>query len=111
MLASPTLEITTLQDICFWYALFANNVNNSTQIEYIIFMSDDYSSIIPIIYKSYEARKIVHFVLAGRLIASTDKFNSALALGTFVKYPFSSSVIPLTSSTDSKSHLAAIFKG
>lgn len=99
----PKLEESDRYAVGFSGASFANNYDQTTQLGYILFVRDGKHSSVPILFKSYKARRVVRSVLAGERIAFSDMFDEAHALVTELRRLLPHLNIPLTLLTDSKS--------
>ena len=75
-LVAKRLQLDTLRVIGFSDASFANNMDLTTQLGYIVFLGDGNSSVIPIYFKSYKARRVVSSAMAGEVIAFSDLFDT-----------------------------------
>ena len=107
----PTLDLQTLRIIGISDASFANNRDLTSQLGFLLFLTDETDSVIPLIFKSYKARRVTRSVLAAELIAFVDLFHQAFAMASDVgKFPCQKK-LPITLLTDSKSLFDILTKG
>lgn len=104
------LRKDSLRIVGFSDASFANNHDFSTQLGYILFLADDSSSVVPILFKSYKARRVTRSAMSGEVIAFSDLFDAAAALAAELKNILNQT-IPVQLLTDSKSLFDVISKG
>ena len=106
----PKLDINSLCILGFSDASFANNQDFSSQIGYIVFLSDKHRNSIPLMFKSYKARRVTRSAMSAEVIAFSDMSDAAITfsaeLGTLTDQK-----IPVQLLTDSKSLFDIISKG
>ena len=107
----PKLDMETLRIVGISDASFANNRDLTSQLGFIIFLSDTNDRVIPLLFKSYKARRVTRSVLAAELIAFVDMFDQAFALASDLGTFTSKRKLPITFLTDSKSLFDIIKKG
>lgn len=56
------------------------NKKFTSQLEYIVFVGDSNVQGVPIISRSYKARRMTQFILIVELIAFSNKFHGSLTL-------------------------------
>lgn len=74
------IDLASLHIVGFSDASFENNVDNSTQLCFFIFLRDSFNRASKIHFKSYKSRRIIHSVLYGELFAFADIFGIAQTL-------------------------------
>ena len=67
-LSFPTLNSNQLHIIGYSDASFANNMDQSSQLGYIILIGADTGNVIPITFKSYKARRVCRSAMAAETI-------------------------------------------
>lgn len=107
----PKLDKNSLKIVGFSDASFAGNRDFSSQLGYLIFLSDDSGSVCPVVFKSYKARRVTRSVMGAELIAFSDMFDAAFTLREELRALHPGSSIPLTLYTDSKTLFDVISKG
>lgn len=106
----PELDISTIRIIAYSDASFGNNLDLSSQLGYIIFLTDASSNVIPIHFKSYKSKRLCRSVLAAEVIAFADVFDCAFTLSNEISSLLNRN-INLDIFTDSKSLFDIISKG
>jgi len=76
----PKLDKSSLRIIGFSDSSFANKADFSSQLGHTCFLGDVSDSVIPISFKSYIAKRITRFAMAGEFIAFNDFFDVASTL-------------------------------
>ena len=95
-LDQDSLRITTHSD-----ASFSNNDDNSSQIRFIILLSDATNNCAILRYSSYKSRRIARSSMAAETFAFADAFDAAYAIKFDLEKLLNKS-IPLLMLTDSK---------
>ena len=103
-LDEKTLRITAYSD-----ASFANNTDLSSQLGYIIFLSDASQRCNVVAYRSYKSRRKTRSVLGGEVLAFADAFDASYALRRDLEKMLGKA-IPISVLTDSKSLFDIITK-
>ena len=93
----PSLKMKVYAD-----ASFANNPDYSSQLGYLITLSDDHDRCHILAYASYKSRRVTRSVLGAEVYAFADSFDLAYALKVDIECIVGSR-IPLHMFTDSKS--------
>lgn len=106
----PKLNIETLRLIGFSDASFGSNRDLSSQLGYVVFLGDDSSNVVPIIFKSYKARRVTKSPMSAEVIAFADMFDAAVALKTELQWILGRT-IPVQLFTDSLCLFKIISKG
>ena len=107
----PKLDKDTLKVVGYSDASFAMNMDNSSQLGYIVFICGGKGNVIPIHFKSYKARRVVRSAMAAELISFGDMFDLAFTLAEELRSLHPHNVIPVSLYTDSKSLFDVISKG
>ena len=107
----PQLDLDSVKVIGYSDASFANNRDLSSQLGYVVFMVDDQNHAIPIVYKSYKARRVTRSVMAAELIAFSDLFDVSYTLSQELRLLHPTAAVPVHLFTDSKSLFDIISKG
>lgn len=68
----PKLDDKTLRLVGFSDASFANNRNLSTQLGYIILLTDAHGNCVPVLFNSYNSKRINRSKMEGEVIAFAD---------------------------------------
>lgn len=76
----PKLHRSSLRIVGFSDASFAKNSDLSSQLGYVIFLGDQSNNVVPIVFRSYKARRITRSAMDGEVIAFSDMFDYAIAL-------------------------------
>lgn len=105
------LDPSSFEIIGFSDASFAGTRDFTSQLGYIIFVSDKSGSVIPMLYKSYKARRVTRSVMGAEMIAFSDTFDAAFTLRKELEYLQSGTQIPIKLLTDSKNLFDVISKG
>lgn len=92
-------------------ASFASNCDHTSQLGYNVFLMDCSSNTIPIVYNSYEARRVKRSVLAAELIAFSEAFNASYTLAKDMEKLFERKKVTVQVLTDSKSLFDITSKG
>lgn len=74
------LEAKSLKIFGFSDASFANNHDQSSQLGYIIFLGDRSGAVVPLLFRSYNARRITRSAMSGEIIAFSNMFDFAIAI-------------------------------
>ena len=106
----PQLDQSSVKLIGYSDAAFANNFDLSSQLGYIILLTDKNNAAIPISFKSYKSKRVTRSVLSAEVIAFADLFDQAFTLRSQLEHAINRSV-PLHLMTDSKSLFDIISKG
>lgn len=111
MLQFFELELKFLKIIGFSDASFARNRDLTFQLGYIVSVGDSKNYVVPLLFKSYKARKVNRSVKGAEMIVFCNMFDAALALRNELKFLHPGSEISLNLLTDSKTMFDVIFKG
>jgi Reverse transcriptase (RNA-dependent DNA polymerase) len=76
----PKLDLKTLRLQVYSDASYANNDDGSSQLGYIIFLTDATGRCQPIFWSSHKSRRVRRSVLGSETMALADAFNTAYAL-------------------------------
>lgn len=106
----PQLDKRSLQLLGYSDASFASNHDLSSQLGYIILLSDNTDKVIPIAFKSYKAKRICRSAMAAEVIAFSDMFDAAHTLASELQ-TLTSRITPLQLFTDNKSLFDTISRG
>lgn len=104
------LDMESLQIVGFSDASFVNNYDLSSQHGYVILLVNDTNQAAPIVFRSYKARRVTRYVMPGKIIAFSYKFNYAIDLTNELSQMLKKR-IPLQLLTDSKCLFDVISKG
>jgi hypothetical protein len=96
------LNTNTLRIVAYSDASFANNADLSSQLGFVIFLSDASRKCNVINYRSYKSRRVTRSVLVGEILAFADAFDCAYTLRKDIEQMLGRKV-PLSLLTDSKS--------
>jgi Reverse transcriptase (RNA-dependent DNA polymerase) len=103
------LDINTLRIVAYSDASFANNADLSSQLGFVIFLSDASRKCNVFNYRSYKSRRVTRSVLGGEILAFADAFDCAYTLRKDIEKMLGRKV-PLSLLTDSKSLFDIITK-
>lgn len=106
----PKLNLQSLRIIGYSDASFANNNDFTSQLGYIVFIADKHDNAIPLIFKSYKAKRITRSAMSAEVIAFSDMSDTAITLGQEIEILVNQKV-PVQLLTDSKSLFDVISKG
>ena len=106
----PKLDRSTLRNVGYSDATFANNPDLTSQLGRIILLMDKTDSAIPVTFKSYKSRRVTRSVLSAEVIAFADLFDDAFALRSQMEQA-TNRAVPMHLMTDSKSLFDIISKG
>ena len=109
--AIPKLDKDALRVVGFSDASFAGNMDFTSQLGYICFLADESDAAVPIIFKSYKARRVSRSVMAAEVISFSDMFDTCYTLAQDLKPMLRNTKIPIQLYTDSKSLFDVISKG
>ena len=73
----PKINVESMQVIGVSDASFATNRDATSHIGYILFIADAERNVIPILFKSYKARRVTRSVIVAELVAFSDMFDAA----------------------------------
>ena len=76
----PQLILPNVKVIGYSDASFGNNMDLSSQLGYIILLTDSSNQAIPIHFKSYKAKRLCRSAMAAEVIAFADLFDTATTL-------------------------------
>ena len=107
----PKLELDSLRVIGFSDASFASNADFTSQHGYISFLADASNNAIPIIMKSYKARRVTRSVMAAEVIRFSDMFDVCHTLSEDLRTLIKDKFIAAELYTDSKSLFDVISMG
>ena len=107
----PKLELECLRVIGFSDASFASNADFTSQLGYICFLADASNNAIPIILKSYKARRVTRSVMAAEVISFSDMFDVCYTLSEDLRTLIKDKFTPVHPYTDSKSLFDVISNG
>ena len=105
----PRLCRKSLRIVVYCDASFANNDDMSSQMGYIVFLTDAQNRCAPLSYKSIKCKRVTRSVLAAEAIAFAEGFDQGYALKCNLKELLGTNV-PLTLMTDSKTLFDVITK-
>jgi len=105
----PKLDKDTLRICVYSDASFANNEDLSSQMGYIVFLTDASNRCAPMAYKSVKCKRITRSVLAAEAIAFAEGFDQGFTLKNDLRESLGRDV-PLTILTDSKTLFDVITK-
>lgn len=63
------LDLKSLKIVGFSDAAFAGNRDSTLQLGYIVFVGDSKNYVVPLLFKSYEARRLTRSVRGSEMIA------------------------------------------
>jgi hypothetical protein len=105
----PILDQDTLRIFVYCDAYFANNEDMSSQMGYIVFLTDGQNRCAPMAYKSVRCKRVTRSVLAAEAIAFAEGFDQGYTLkNDLQELPVRN--FPLTILTDSKTLFDVITK-
>jgi hypothetical protein len=105
----PRLDLNTLRILVYADASFGNNEDLSSQMGYVVFLTDDQNKSAPMSYKSVKCKRVTRSVLAAEAIAFAEGFDQGYALKNDLRESLQRRV-PLTMFTDSKTLFDVITK-
>lgn len=76
----PVLDRDTLRLKCYSDASYADNADGSSQLGYIIFLSDASEVCQPLAWSSHKSRRMTRLVLGSETMALADSFNMAYSI-------------------------------
>jgi hypothetical protein len=103
------LDINTLRIVAYSDASFANRADLSSQLAFVIILSDASRKRNVINYRSYKSRRVTHSVLGGEILAFAEPFDCAYTLRKDIEKMLGRK-LPLSFLTDSKSLFDIITK-
>lgn len=106
----PKLDRSTLRIVGYSDASFSNNRDLSSQLGYVVFLTDRTNTAVPIVFKSYKSKRITKSPMSSEVIAFADMFDAAVALKTEIEWILGQH-IPVQLLTDSKCLFDIISKG
>lgn len=109
-LRAPKLDKKSLKLVGFSDASFANNHNPSTHLGYIIFLVDSSYKVVPLVLKSYKARRKKKSAFSGLVIAFSDMLDYSIAFSEDITNTVNKR-IPVQIISDSKFLFDMICKG
>ena len=86
----PQLDPSSVKLIGYSDAAFANNFDLSSQLGYIILLTDKNNAAIPISFKSYKSKRVTRSVLSAEVIAFADLFDQAFTLRSQLEHALNS---------------------
>lgn len=95
------IDRKTLKVVGFSDASFANKADLTSQMGYVCLLTDDSSSAIPIVFKSYKARRVTRSVMAAEEISFSDMFDTCYTIGQDISKVMDMN-LPMQLFTDSK---------
>lgn len=107
----PKLDPKSLRVVRFSDASFAGNQGFTSQLGYLVFLSEKSDNIAPVILKSDKARRVTRSVLGAELFAFRDMFNGAYTPDEELSYLLPESALPVHLFTDSKNLVELISMG
>lgn len=105
----PTLDKDILRIQCYSDASWANNEDGSSQIGYIIFLTDASGACQPITWSSHKSRRKIRSTLGRETMALADAFDVAYSLKHYMQR-IKGKRVPITIFTDSLSLFDVISK-
>jgi hypothetical protein len=105
----PRLGLDTLRILVYADASFGNNEDLSSQMGYVLFLTDDQNKSAPMSYKSVKCKRVTRSVLVAEAIAFAEGFDQGYALENDLRESLQRRV-PLTMFTDSKTLFEVITK-
>jgi hypothetical protein len=103
------LDQETLRICVYCDASFTNNEDMSSQMGYIVFLTDGKHRCAPMTYKSVKCKRVTRSVLAAEAIAFAEEFDQGYTLKHDLQELLGRN-LPLTIFTDSKTLLDVITK-
>jgi Reverse transcriptase (RNA-dependent DNA polymerase) len=76
----PRLDLDTLKLVAYTDSSFSNNEDLSSQLGYIIFLSDSTGACQPLYYSSHKSKRVTRSVLGGEVMAFADGVDMAVML-------------------------------
>jgi hypothetical protein len=76
----PKLDINTLKLVVYTDSSFCNNEDMSSQLGYIIFLSDSTGKCQPLHYSSHKSKRVTRSVLGGEFMAFADGIDMTIML-------------------------------
>ena len=104
------LDPESVRIVGFSDASFAGNRDLSSQLGYIILLVDKHNNCVPLMFKSYKARRVTRSAMAAEVIAFSDMADAAVTLSKEVERTLGRT-IALQLLTDSKCLFDVISKG
>ena len=104
------LDKATIKILGYADASFSNNLDLSSQLGFIILLSDKTDKIIPIVFKSYKSKRFCRSAMAAEVIAFSDLFDAAFTIKHDISLLLGQDV-QLQLFTDNKSLFDVISKG
>ncbi len=104
------LDIRSLKVVGYYDSSFANNIDLSTKLGYIMFLVDAGDRSVPMAFRSYKDRRFVSSAMTDEVIAFSDMFDTAITLAEEIR-SIKKRHITLQLLTDSKSLFDVISKG
>lgn len=92
-------------------ASFAGNRDLTSQLGYVVFIGDSIDRVIPLIFKSYKARRVTRSVLGAELIAFSDMFDVSYTLRCELEHLCGGDTVPVQLFTDNKTLFDVVSKG
>ena len=92
-------------------ALFASNLDSTSQLGYICLLADNTGNVIPIQFKSYKARRVTRSVVGAELMAFSDMSDAAYTLAAELRELQPNHRILVKLFTDNESLFDVIWKG
>ena len=105
------LDRNSLKVVGFSDASFAGNADFTSQLGYICFLSDATGFAVPIMFRSYKARRVTRSVMAAEVISFSDMFDVCFTLAQEIRRMMKGAEIAVQLYTDSKSLFDVISKG
>jgi hypothetical protein len=103
------LELETLRIVAYSDASFANNDDLTSQLGFIVFLTDGTGRCNLVHASSHKCRRVTRLILGGEVLAFADAFDYAFTLRHDLEHMLGRS-IPLSMLTDSKSLFDVISK-
>jgi Reverse transcriptase (RNA-dependent DNA polymerase) len=76
----PRLDLDKLKLVAYTDSFFSNNDDLSSQLGYIIFLSDSTGACQPLYYSSHKSKRVTRSVLGGEVMAFADGVDMAVML-------------------------------
>lgn len=108
-LIQHNLDLSTMRMVIFCDSSFANNFDSSTQLGFVILLTDRTRRVNWLHYSSYKSKRIVRSVLGGETYAFADGFDFGFTLRHDLQR-ITGRKIPITMLTDSQSLFNVIVK-